>query len=137
MANLADSAVKLSALTSIYSAVGLTTGALAALVVPAIHDLDPWTAFAFGFFIPIGPLYLYASSEYAMTRKLTALKTWHENGLVDRDQYDRLLHRLTGWYGDRVFPASERRHPQLAPGAEEASRLGELAKGVFKVGRDK
>ncbi len=87
---------------STYAAVGLSTGGLAAF---AAHFLqaDAWTWFFFGFCLPIGPLYVYFSSERSMRKLLIMLRQWHQDGLITDVQYEELCESATRWFAGRRF----------------------------------
>ncbi len=69
--------IGLIATASAYSAVALTTGGIAGLAAHFFGaSSNAW--FAYGFFIAIGPLYLYFSSLGVMRRQLLDLRKLRE-----------------------------------------------------------
>jgi len=99
--------LKLNAMSTVYAAVGLTAGALTAFIVPVFTDINVWTAFALGFFLPTGPIYLYAASNRCMTRRLSQVKQWKDAGLIADKHCEALINRILEWYSGRVCPGQE------------------------------
>jgi hypothetical protein len=103
-------------MSTVYAAVGLTTGAIASLIVPAFVEVGRGTAFVEGFFLSMGPMYLFATSNYAMTRALAQIKRLRDMSLITEQMYESLAGRIVDWYADRVCPLSARKTFPRKPG---------------------
>ncbi len=99
-----------NALWTVYGAVGLTSGAIACLIAPALLGIGTGEAFVAGFLLPTGPVYLFATSNHAMTRRLTQIKRWREDDLITAKTYDMLVGRVVKWYAGVVCPLSPSRN---------------------------
>jgi hypothetical protein len=97
--------LRLNTLSTVYAAVGLTSGAVTALVILVFFPTHIWTAFCIGFFLPTGPVYLYAASNRSMTRRLLQIKQWKDDDLIGTQDYERMRSQVIGWYLSRVSPS--------------------------------
>jgi hypothetical protein len=66
---------------TLYAAPCLSGGVLAVLFHQLL-GLDLLTAFGFGAFVPVGPVYLTYASGWGMRRTLVQLREWKETGLI-------------------------------------------------------
>jgi hypothetical protein len=88
---------------SLYAAPGLSVGGLLALINPWLGLGDIATAFALGFFVPIGPVYLVYASGWGMRRTLAQIKDWETAGLIDTAQAKKLRDGAVAWFVARRF----------------------------------
>jgi hypothetical protein len=82
---------------SIYGSVCLSSGGLAVLIGNALH-LDYMIWFPAGFALPIGPLYLYFTSDRVMEARLERWKRWKENDLIEVREYEQLRRDALIWF---------------------------------------
>jgi hypothetical protein len=101
--------------TSTISAVGLSTGALAGLAASAWTSVSPSTAFVLGFFLPIGPLYLYQSSDRQIRKRLATLAEWKQAKLITEDQFKEQRQKVLQWYAERRLGRAATQPPEANP----------------------
>ena len=82
---------------SLYGGVCLTSGGIAFLI-SQIYEFNPIAWFPAGFSLPIGPLYLYLSSDHVLEKRLARWKKWRESGLIAAREYEELRKNATTWY---------------------------------------
>jgi len=90
---------------TVYTAVGLTCGAAAALVALAFGR-DPSVvaaAGAAGFFLPTFPLHWYFTSDRAMEATFRRLDRWKKEKYITADQAVELKEAALLWYRRRMF----------------------------------
>jgi hypothetical protein len=110
------SLARIVTLLSAYSAAGLCTGAILGYLSQFWPEkLDPKWSFFCGFFLPIGPLYLWFASGWAMQRKLETFRRWHTAGLITDQQQQELRERALHWYTERMFPKPSPSRPNKPP----------------------
>lgn len=85
---------------SVYGAVCLSTGGLAMLSSHAMNA-SPSLWFCAGFVLPIGPMYLYLTSDRVMERRLGRWKRWKSEKLIELKQYEQLRSDALAWYQAR------------------------------------
>jgi hypothetical protein len=73
----------------LYADVCLSFGGLSVLVSHAF-GANPILWFTAGFSIPIGPLYIWLSSDRVLESRLARWKRWKEEGLIGVGQYEQL-----------------------------------------------
>lgn len=85
---------------SLYAGVCLSFGGLSVLISHVFHA-NPLLWFSAGFSIPIGPLYIWLSSDRVLESRLVRWKRWKEGGLIGVGQYETLRRDALAWYAAR------------------------------------
>ena len=90
---------------TVYTAAGLTSGAVAALVAIASGGGAgvATAAGAAGFFLPTLPLYWYFTSDRAMEATFRRLDRWKQQKYITTEQAKELKEAALGWYRRRMF----------------------------------
>ncbi len=83
-------------------ACSLSSGAIA-VFLSGSTGMSPAVRFFLGAVIPMGPLYLFYSSPWAMRRQFESWKKTKEDGLITDAQYKRIRQALVDWYVEKWF----------------------------------
>jgi hypothetical protein len=87
---------------TLYAASCISGGSVAALFHEPLK-LEVVTAFALGFFVMVGPVYLTYASGRGMRRMLVEIRNWEQSGLIDPDLAQELRDRAVEWFIARRF----------------------------------
>lgn len=95
--------LKINAAFGVYGSMSLSVGGVlgAACLLLGMEHFELWVLC--GILIPIGPIYLYFSSERSMRYVLTYLKEWRDAKIITSSEYSEMRTKVLLWYRDRRF----------------------------------
>ena len=93
----------LIASTSIFGALGISTGGVLYFAALLGEWKSPWSYFFVGTCVTPGLFSFIYSTDYFFERRLRKLKTWYKDGLISKKLYEQHRKHALEWRTDRLY----------------------------------